>query len=280
MALFADKITSLQRAAEGAPEYAEILPFFLQLFRFLEEQSAASGISFRVPEGNTALRVANGFPLIAPDSILIDRQSCGAFLEGVITLLGHIGREGSAELAAIRAALGDGRLDPAAIFSGILERKRAVIDDAAACVGVPAPLLEYVFEIPLKTALELFAATVDGDAFPQWRESHCPVCGSRPGMAELAGEEGKRRLFCSCCAFSWPFKRMQCAFCGNEDPQQLSYFTVGDGNIRVDTCTACSRYIKTRDSRKDSADLPLDLEDLLTMHLDLMAAREGFERGK
>lgn len=54
----------------------------------------------------------------------------------------------------------------------------------------------------------------------------------------------------------------------------------GNGVTRVDTCKACSRYIKTRDSRKGAADIPLDLEDLLTMHLDLLAAREGFERGK
>jgi FdhE protein len=48
----------------------------------------------------------------------------------------------------------------------------------------------------------------------------------------------------------------------------------------VDSCKACSRYIKTRDSRKGNADVPLDVEDLLTMHLDLLATREGLERGK
>jgi FdhE protein len=60
----------------------------------------------------------------------------------------------------------------------------------------------------------------------------------------------------------------------------LSYFMVADGGTRVDTCKACSRYIKTRDSRKGNNEVPLDVEDLLTIHLDLLAAREGFERGK
>jgi len=53
-----------------------------------------------------------------------------------------------------------------------------------------------------------------------------------------------------------------------------------EGATRVDTCQACSRYIKTRDSRKGGVDVPLEVEDLLTIHLDLLASREGFERGK
>lgn len=87
-------------------------------------------------------------------------------------------------------------------------------------------------------------------------------------------------LSCSACSFSWQFKRLACAYCGSDDPEKLSYFTAGDGATRVDTCKACSRYIKTRDSRKGNSDVPLEIEDLLTIHLDLLASREGFERGK
>jgi FdhE protein len=73
---------------------------------------------------------------------------------------------------------------------------------------------------------------------------------------------------------------LKCPFCGNEEVDKLAYFVAGDGPTRVDSCKACSRYIKTRDSRKGNADVPLDVEDLLTMHLDLLATREGLERGK
>jgi FdhE protein len=146
--------------------------------------------------------------------------------------------------------------------------------------GVPSPLLEYVCEIALKTALEHFSEGVAPDVSDGWQEGYCPVCGSRAGMAELSGEEGKRSLFCSACTFRWAFKRLQCPFCGNDEVETLSYFVAGEGATRVDTCTVCSRYIKTRDSRKGNADVPLDVEDLLTIHLDLLAAREGFERGK
>jgi FdhE protein len=45
-------------------------------------------------------------------------------------------------------------------------------------------------------------------------------------------------------------------------------------------CRKCSRYLKTRDARLGDADVPLEAEDLATLHLDLLAGKEGFERGK
>lgn len=179
MATFADKISSLQQAAAGSPEYTEILPFFIELFRFLDARGGETGITFKLSGDGADVRMADGLPLIDPHSVQVDLPVCAAFLQGIIELLGRIGREGSTELARMEAALADGSIDPAAIFIGILERRRPVIDDTASSVGVPAPLLEYVFEIPLKTALELFAATLAPDAFPEWQESRCPVCGSR-----------------------------------------------------------------------------------------------------
>jgi FdhE protein len=280
MTSYRDKISFLERSADSSPEYAEILPFFIELFRYLETQGKETGISFLIPENGVTQRVANGFPIISSDSVHVDNHPFVEFMGDTLALLRRIGRDGSAELDRIGGALCDGTLDASSIFCGILERKRAIIDDAASSIEVPAPLLEYVFEIPLKAALELHVATVAADALPEWHESFCPVCGSRAGMAELVGEEGKRYLSCSACTFQWPFKRLQCPFCGNEEAENLSYFLAGDGATRVDTCKACSRYIKTRDSRKGSAERPLELEDLLTMHLDLLAVREGFERGK
>jgi FdhE protein len=76
------------------------------------------------------------------------------------------------------------------------------------------------------------------------------------------------------------FRRIQCPYCGNEEIEKQSYFTVDGGPVRVDVCKACNCYIKTRDSRKGEADIPLDICDALTIHLDLVAVKEGYERGK
>jgi len=280
MPSYSSKIESLQDAALRSPEYGTIVPLFVELFRYLETASGQTGIKVNAPHEHLKESITHGFPLVSPDSLSIETAACSAFLTGAIEVLGLVSNEGSADLSKIRNAINSGRLDPETIFHSILERKRSVIDEAALELNVPASLLEYIFEIPLKAALELFAEVVSTDGLESWTEGFCPVCGSRAGMAELAGEEGKRYLCCSACNFRWPFKRLQCPYCGNEETEKLSYFIAGDGTTRVDTCKACSRYIKTRDSRKGNANVPLDVEDLLTIHLDLLAAKEGFERGK
>lgn len=280
MTPYRDKIRSLLHAASSAPEYDEIMPFFMELYRFLDERSGVSGITLAIPESRAKLGAAHGFPLVSAADLRVDRAACTEFLGGCIALFRRIGRDGDDDLARIEAGLADGLLDPAALLAGVLERQRPVIENAALGCQVAAPLLEYLMEIPLKAALEQFAAGIDAALFADWKESFCPVCGSRAGMSELAGEEGKRLLCCSTCAYSWPFRRLQCPYCGCDDGEKLSYFTVADGATRVDTCTACSRYIKTRDTRNGSGPHPLEIEDLLTIHLDLLAVRQGFERGK
>jgi FdhE protein len=210
----------------------------------------------------------------------VDRESLIIFLMGVVSVLEQQGNEAGEALDRIAQALSSGQLDQEPLLQAILERNRGPLDEAALALDVPAPLLEYILEIPLKTALEQCASDFSEDAFDDWQENVCPVCGGRPGMAELTGEDGRRRLCCSTCFYTWPFKRIKCPSCGCEEADKLSYFTAGEGPTRVDTCSACSRYIKTRDTRKGGQDVPLEVEDLLTIHLDLLATREGFERGK
>ena len=274
------KIYALQQAAATSPEYAAITPLFVAVYDYLQGREGQTGITIDLAGVNRAERTTNGFPLISPAELCIDREMLLGFLLGIVKVLQLRGKEGDAALKRIARALSAGELDPAPLLPAILERRRGPLDEVSLCLDVPAPLMEYIFEIPLKTALELCADGIAEDAFPDWQENVCPICGARPAMAELLGEEGRRRLSCSACSYSWPFKRMKCPSCGCEDAEKLSYFMAGEGVTRVDTCTDCSRYIKTRDSRKGGSAIPLEVEDLLTIHLDLLASREGFERGK
>lgn len=274
------KMAALRQAAETAPEYAAITPLFLALYRYLQGREGETGINVDLGAVNRAERTGSGFPLITPAEISIDRETLIDFLIGAVAVLSEHGSEGEVALVRIAGALASGMLAPEPLLLAVLERRRAPLDEAACALRVPSPLVQYLFEIALRAALERCAAGITADAFPQWRENVCPVCGARPAMAELVGEEGRRRLFCSTCSYTWPFQRLQCPSCGCDDSDQLSYFTAGEGATRVDTCRACSRYIKTRDARKGGGEVPLEVEDLLTIHLDLLAAREGFERGR
>ena len=280
MATIETKIAALRQAAISSPEYAAITPFFTALYEYLRGREGASGITIDLSGVDCAERIGNGFPLVSPSNLSVDRDVLTAFLAGVVRVLKQQGKEGDESLGKISLALSSHRIDCEGLLLAIMERRRASLDEASVTLDVPAPLLEFIFEIPLKTALEQCSGRIPADAFQDWQENICPVCGSRPGMAELAGEEGRLHLCCSACFYSWQFKRMKCPTCGCEDTEQLSYFTAGEGPTRVDNCRACSRYIKTRDARRGGGNVPLEVEDLLTIHLDLLASREGFERGK
>jgi FdhE protein len=112
----------------------------------------------------------------------------------------------------------------------------------------------------------------------EWAEGYCPVCSKEPKIAELREEEGFRYLYCNQCGFEWNYLRIKCPFCGNEDQQELAYFTIeGEEKYRVDVCNNCERYIKTVDFRKTTERANLDVEDIATLHLDILASEEGYE---
>jgi FdhE protein len=274
------KIAALQHAAQTSPEYADIVPLFIGIYQYVSGREKQTGISVELSHADAAARIEKNIPLLAFSDLRVNREVTVAFLLGIVAVLSRKGHENAAYLQHIGAALQEGTVDPSSLYAAIMERRRAPINELSDMLAVPAPLIEYIFEIPLKTGLEQYSAGYRADSFAEWQDNFCPICGSRAGMAELCGEEGRRSLSCSTCSFSWPFKRLQCPYCGNEETEKLSYFVAGDGPTRVDICKACSRYIKTRDSRKGNADVPMDVEDLLTIHLDLLAAKEGFERGK
>ncbi|NVO00084.1 MAG: formate dehydrogenase accessory protein FdhE [Geobacteraceae bacterium] len=274
------KITALKKATVAMPEYALVLPLFTAIYGYVQGREADTGITAELDKIDPATRTANGFPLISPLDLVVDTDQARQFLVGLIEVMKGAGNEGQAELDGIVVSLEEGKLDITAILRSILERSRQPIEAASASTGIPASLIEYIFEIPLKTALEQLSAALSEDYFAEWGESLCPFCGSRAGMAELYGEGGQKRLCCSTCQRLWNYKRLKCPYCGCEDVDKLSYFTAGEGTTRVDTCKGCSRYIKTRDQRSSGNDVPLEAEDLLTIHLDLLATKEGFERGK
>ena len=112
-----------------------------------------------------------------------------------------------------------------------------------------------------------------------WEQGTCPVCSRLADLSLLRDDTGKRSLFCLQCDFEWPYKRLQCHFCGNEDQSKLDYFTFegqGQDHYRVNVCRQCQRYIKTIDTRTMSSEINLEIENLVTIHLDLEAAKEGF----
>ena len=129
---------------------------------------------------------------------------------------------------------------------------------------------------------EKFQDKIDRES---WLMGNCPVCGSFPAMEKLRREDGKRILWCGLCSTQWPYKRIMCPFCGNEDHDSLRYFfTEGDSSsektpFRVDVCDKCKKYIKTIDERKMPENETPDFskENINTLYLDILAQKDGYQ---
>jgi FdhE protein len=97
-------------------------------------------------------------------------------------------------------------------------------------------------------------------------------------LSLLKEEVGKRSLLCSFCGYQWRIERLVCPFCGNKEQESLQYFHAeGEEAHRIDLCDKCHQYIKTIDLRKIEAIDPI-LEDLATLHLDILASQKGYKR--
>ena len=129
---------------------------------------------------------------------------------------------------------------------------------------------------------ETFQDKIDRES---WLMGNCPVCGSFPAMEKLRREDGKRILWCGLCSTQWPYKRIMCPFCGNEDHDSLRYFfTEGDSSsektpFRVDVCDKCKKYIKTIDERNMPENETPDFskENINTLYLDILAQKDGYQ---
>lgn len=110
-----------------------------------------------------------------------------------------------------------------------------------------------------------------------WRENYCPVCGWEPALAVNTGENNQRLLHCGMCDTEWAFKSLACPRCLNEDHETLQYLTVeSDELYRVNVCEKCKGYIKAINSGKLITGANYFLVDVNTLHLDILAEREGY----
>jgi FdhE protein len=85
-------------------------------------------------------------------------------------------------------------------------------------------------------------------------------------------------LGCALCGTEWMFQRILCPSCFEEDPRRLPSFSSDRHvNVRVEACETCRRYVKSLDLSLDARPIP-EVDDLLSISLDLWASEEGFTR--
>jgi FdhE protein len=273
-----DSLRTIQIHRALNPQYVELLDILEEILILREEhRRKIQGDIFPVDERMIASKVEGGFPLVDFSCLGHDLSEPEAYF---LELLKIAEKRVPAETGEMAAKLISGEI----LFSNLIyesfnqeppEKEKGETREENASFD----LVEMFIEESLRPALEIVASRY-GDTVRKigWKEGYCPICGREPKIGEIRGEGETRYLFCNQCGFEWPYQLIKCPFCGNEEQQTLAYFTIeGDERYRVDVCNRCKRYIKMIDFRHTSQKADLEIEDIATLHLDMLANDEGYE---
>ena len=114
-------------------------------------------------------------------------------------------------------------------------------------------------------------------------QNRCPFCGGVPQLSVLHGaggplEGGGRSLLCATCFTVWPFRRVLCAHCGEEDEHRLGYFqSPRYDHLRVDACDSCRHYLKAVDLTRLGIAVPI-VDEVAGAPLDIWAREQGYSK--
>jgi len=218
-------------------------------------------------------RVAQGSPLLSPGAIEVPLEQFVTVYDAICDVIA----ERRPDLTHMLASLRD---SPARWSEDLFARAdvayRLPVGDSELRAPSLAAFVTGSASRPFLWAHARVLAPLIDDQ--QWYRGRCPVCGGEPDLAAL-GEGGRRRLLCSRCDTEWLYRRVGCPFCGNTDHRKLAYFTDDGETYRLYVCEVCRRYIKTADQRECWRVLPLPVERVLTVGMDLAALEAGYEVG-
>jgi FdhE protein len=184
----------------------------------------------------------------------------------------------------LRAMASTGPPDVAEEAARILAAGEPAIDSLLCSGWRAASEQPFLARIVLQPYLELLALIGRRplDRAPSSGENSCPFCGGAPQLSILhnrgEADGGGRQLLCSMCSTSWPFRRILCAYCGEEDERRLAYYhSPSFDHLRVDACDTCGHYLKTVDLTRLGNAVPL-VDEVAGAPLDLWARQQGYEK--
>jgi len=224
---------------------------------------------------------ADGGPLLAPESVRLDRDVFERLLRGILGILMRWTGDAGHNEAIGRMHLSE---EQPALFLADAIRGGGALHERAKIHDIDGDIFALAVRYALRPFLGACARELKrGGRFDP--ESlgvgpaggRCPVCGAAPFMAELEEEDGRKRLLCGFCGTRWRFPRLKCPFCRSEDQAKLGHLEVeGLEGYRAYVCDACRGYVKAVDRRVVSPAPSPELADALTPELDEAALERGY----
>jgi len=213
-----------------------------------------------------------GKSLLNPEKLQLDWQKAQNLYKQLADQV-KTREEGRKQPEGLLKALDEVQDGRPTLMKSLLTSDFKTIETTARQMEIDPAVLTLLLRLSLRpTLLQAAQALSDRLDLSQWNYGHCPVCGSAPKLADLSGEGGKRTLHCSLCETAWPYPRLRCPFCENDNREDLSYLKAeSEEGLRVDICTRCNQYLKTIDLRELAGPVIVPLDDVATWHLDIIA---------
>jgi len=268
----------IQQIKKKRPGYKPMLDFYQKVRE--EQRKTKSSLTLKpiaLKKEWKDLLEKEGFPLLEKKGFPLDIEASLSLFKSLC----QIGKEANPHMAEevkkIEKAMSEKKIDLSTLLKeGGTEQK---VEGISKELGLDKKILLFLIHSSLQPSIETGVEQLSREIKTEtWMRGSCPVCGSLPCLSLLEEEVGKRFLLCSHCGYRWRIDRMICPFCNNRDQESLQFFYAEEEKThRVDLCEKCHQYIKTIDLRT-IGQTDFLLEDLATLHLDIVASKRGYKR--
>jgi len=270
--------------AKANPAYESLLSIFEHLMEITEEsiEKVQTYLNPVLLSPYIEEKFLEGFPLVDRKNFPVPDETFNALLDTFLGGLTGISDTIDRDLHTLRDKRSDGKISGKALIDQFVRGSKTFLPYVFEMPDINNYLLFFALRNIFKICLIPYQDMLSEELAGLWEKGECPICGFPPDMGVLRGEGGKLYLHCAICGHEWRFKRMACAFCGNDLQKELNYLEIeGDEIHRIHLCNLCRRYLKVIDSRSlpENAPLFLDLEELTTLHLDVTADQKGYIPG-
>ena len=282
-----DKIKNrVELLVKERPSHKKVLEFFKEVVtEQYKIRQKINAVPLEIDKENLKVKIKEGFPLVDKSDLKIDFASATKLFRRLCKVLSR-SKRATRDAERIKLALRSKHIDLPELFKQACAENDEYFAELSKKLKLKDGLLSFLARNSIKPIFEAYANELkDHVNQERWWRGYCPICGSEPAMAKLKNEEGvegARFLVCSICSYEWRFTRLKCPFCENEQHERLRYFYIEkEGRAyRVDVCEKCKRYIKTIDTKELGEEVIPLIEDIGTLHLDILAQNEGYTKEK
>jgi len=267
----------IDRLIRQRPVYKDILESYrelVDLMKDVEPESQDTKIEGRLED----MKRKEGFSVFSREDLPVDLETSSEVLTKFLSHLSNSQREDKDDLKKV---LQKSKAEPEwsiKLFKAILSQDDKIQSKTEKDINLDPKVLLFLAKTALRPSISaIHDAVSPGIDKKGWNYGYCPLCGSQPNIAYF-NKQGKRHLHCELCKEEWPYPRLKCPFCENKDHETLGYFQAdGEEGFRVDFCKKCQRYLKTIDKTVFEDATPMELENLTTIHLDILANEHNFK---